>query len=67
MTLALTEREIYQHYLACCSFRASLSADPPNQTEQLLPHTVTLNLPALNNMQHYYQKLYTQTGKSLFI
>ena len=38
-------------HLSSCSFGASLSADPPDQTEQLLPHTVTLNLPALNNMQ----------------
>lgn len=42
-------------YLSSCGFRASFSANPPDQTEKLLPHTITLNLPALKNMQmHYY-------------
>lgn len=35
-------------YLSSCRFGASLSADPPDQTEELLPHAIAFNLPALN-------------------
>lgn len=47
--------------LSSCSFRASFSANPPDQTEQLLPHAVALDLPALKNIQIHHCHTHTHT------
>lgn len=40
-------REATETHLPSGSLGAGLPADPPDQTEQLLPHTVAFDLPAL--------------------